>query len=111
MANLSFNFNKIKRSFFNVELKDGQKLQVKMPTKRTFEKLQSLKDMQADEDASVNDVMDTMAGVMCDVLNNNLNGVRVDPADIAEQYDLEEMTAFIAEYYEKFVGGLQNNPN
>lgn len=111
MANLSFNFNKIKRSFYNVELKDGQKLQVKMPTKGTFERLQTLQDMQADEGASVNDVMDTMAGAMCDVLNNNMNGVRIKATDIAEQYDLEEMTLFIAEFCEKFIGSIQNNPN
>ena len=111
MANLSFSFNKIKRSFFNVELKDGQKLQVKMPTKGTFQKLQTLQEMQTDEDVSVNDVMDTMAGIMADVLNNNLNGVHISPTEIEDQYDLEEMTEFIGEYYEKFVGGLQNNPN
>ena len=111
MANLSFSFNKIKRSFFTVKMKDGQSLQVKMPTKGTFQKLQTLQNMQDDDSVSVNDVMDTMAGIMADILNNNLNGVKVDPAEIADQYDLEEMTSFIAEYYEKFVGGLQNNPN
>ena len=42
MANLSFNFNKIKRTFFNVTLKDGQEIQVKMPTKNTFEKVKAL---------------------------------------------------------------------
>ena len=41
MANLSFNFNKIKRTFFNVTLKDGTALQVKMPTKNTFGKVQA----------------------------------------------------------------------
>lgn len=94
-----------------MELKDGQKLQVKMPTKGTFQKLQTLQEMQTDEDVSVNDVMDTMAGIMADVLNNNLNNVHISPAEIEDQYDLEEMTEFIGEYYEKFVGGLQNNPN
>ena len=94
-----------------MELKDGQKLQVKMPTKGTFQKLQTLQEMQTDEDVSVNDVMDTMAGIMADVLNNNLNGVHISPTEIEDQYDLEEMTEFIGEYYEKFVGGLQNNPN
>lgn len=111
MANLSFSFNKIKRSFYNVELKDGQKLQVKMPTKGTLERLQSLQDLQEDEGTSVNDVMDTMAGAMADVLNNNMNGIKVDPAEVADQYDLEEMTLFIAEFCEKFVGSIKNNPN
>ena len=111
MANLSFNFNKIKRTFFTVTLKDGQSLQVKMPTKNTFGKVQALRSLQEDENADVEDVIDTMAGVMADCLNNNLSGYKVDPETIAAEYDIEEMTAFIADYYEKFVGGIQNNPN
>lgn len=109
MANLSFNFNTIKRTFFNVTLKDGTKLQVKMPTRNTFSKVQALNDLQNDENASVEDVMDTMAAVMSDCLNNNLNGVTVKIT--SDEYDLEEMTAFFAEYNDKFVGSIQANPN
>lgn len=111
MANLSFNFNKIKRSFFNVTLKDGTVLQVKMPTKNTFGKVQALNRLQQDKNADIDDVMDTMAGVMSDCISNNLNGIKVSKDQIAKEYDVEEMTTFIAEYYEKFVGGIQNNPN
>ena len=110
MANLSFDFNKIKRTFFNVKLKDGTALQVKMPTKKTFGKVKALRTLQEDENADIDDVMDTMAGVMADCLSNNLNGVKVEPEQL-ENYDIEEMTAFIEEYYEKFVGEIQNNPN
>ena len=111
MANLSFNFNKIKRTFFNVTLKDGTALQVKMPTKNTFGKVQALRTLQEDENANIGDVMDTMAGVMADCLSHNLNGVRVQQEQIAAEYDIEEMTVFIGDYYEKFVGGIQSNPN
>lgn len=111
MANLSFDFNKIKRIFFNVKLKDGTALQVKMPTKNTFGKVQALNALRENENANVDDVIDTMAGVMADCLSNNLNGVKVSAEQVSEEYDIEEMTAFIEEYYEKFVGGLQNNPN
>ena len=76
MANLSFDFNKIKRTYFNVKLKDGTVLQVKMPTKNTFGKVQALNRLQEDENADVADVMDTMAAVMADCLSNNLNGVK-----------------------------------
>lgn len=111
MANLSFDFNKIPRTFFNVKLKDGTALQVKMPTVKTFSKVQALTQLQADDTSSVADVMETMAGVMADCLNNNMNGVKVDGKQIAKDYDLEEMTAFIMDYYEKFVGGIADNPN
>ena len=110
MANLSFDFNKIKRTFFNVTLKDGTALQVKMPKKKTFGKVKALRTLQEDENADIDDVMDTMAGVMADCLSNNLNGVKVEPEQL-ENYDIDEMTAFIEEYYEKFVGEIQNNPN
>ena len=110
MANLSFDFNKIKRTFFNVTLKDVTSLQVKMPKKKTFGKVKALRTLQEDENADIDDVMDTMAGVMADCLSNNLNGVKVEPEQL-ENYDIEEMTAFIEEYYEKFVGEIQNNPN
>ena len=111
MENLSFDFNKNKRTYFNVKLKDGTVLQVKMPTKNTFGKVQALNRLQEDENADVADVMDTMAAVMADCLSNNLNGVKIPAEQIAAEYDIEEMTAFIGEYYEKFVGGIQNNPN
>lgn len=111
MANLSFNFNKIKRTYFNVTMKNGKTLQVKMPTKNTFGKVQALSRLQQDENADISDVIDTMAGVMADCLSNNLESERINPETIAADYDIEEMTSFIAEYYEKFVGGIQNNPN
>lgn len=111
MANLSFDFNKIKRTYFNVKMKDGTVLQVKMPTKNTFGKLQALNSLQEDENANIGDVMDTMAGIMADCLSNNLNGIRISEDQIANDYDIEEMTAFIGDYYEKFVSGIQNNPN
>lgn len=110
MADLSFDFNKIKKTFFNVTLKDRTALQVKMPKKKTFGKVKALRMLQEDENADIDDVMDTMAGVMADCLSNNLNGVKVKPEQL-ENYDIEEMTAFIEEYYEKFVGKIQNNPN
>lgn len=111
MANLSFNFNKINRTFFNVTLKDGRKLQVKMPKKSTFGKVSALQAMQDDENATAEDVMDTFAGILAECLSNNLSGERVTAEEIAEDYDIEEMKGFISEYYEKFVGSIQQNPN
>ena len=111
MANLAFDFNKIKRTYFNVAMKDGTKLQVMMPKKRTFEKVKALTDLQQDENADISDVVETLAGVMADCLSNNMNKVEITPDQVASQYDIEEMTEFIGEYYNKFVGGIQSNPN
>ena len=59
--------------------------------------VEALRTLQEDENADIDDVMDTMAGVMADCLSNNLNGVKVEPEQL-ENYDIEEMTAFIEEY-------------
>lgn len=111
MAVLAFSFNKIQKTFFNVELKDGRLLQVKMPKKSTFSKLSVLQEMSKDEGVSVDDVIDTLAAMVAECLSNNMSGEKVEPAYIADEYDLEEMQNFIDEYYDKFVGGIRSNPN
>ena len=112
MANLSFDFNKIKRTFYNVKLKDGTIIRVKMPKKKTFEKIQALRDFQQDDESvRIDDVLDTMAASVAECLNNNMNGVTITPEQVAEDYDIEEMTEIITEYFDKFVGSIQQNPN
>lgn len=111
MANLSFDFNKVKRTFFNVTLKDGRKLQVKMPMKKTFEKVAEMQNFTEDAgDVSIDDIMDTLGALCAECLSHNLNGVRVTAQEITDDYDIEEMQAFINEYY-VFVGGVTQNPN
>lgn len=111
MANLSFDFNKIKRTFFNVRLKNGQDIQVKMPKKSTFEKVKALMDLENDSEADFLDVADTFAAVMAECINNNLNGVKVTTEELADEYDIDEMIMFITGYFESFVKSLNSNPN
>lgn len=112
MANLSFSFaNGVKRSFFNVELKDGRKLQVKMPKKSTFSKISTLQDFSKDPDASVDDVIDTLSALIAECLSNNLNSEKIEASDIADDYDIEEMEQFLNMYMDKFVAGIQNEKN
>lgn len=109
MANLSFSFNKMKRSFFTVELKDGRKLVVKMPKKSTFEKMNALEELDT-ERTTVNDVMDTLGGVVAEFLSNNMNGEQITAAEITEGYDIEEMHELI-EQYVAFTRSMSRNPN
>ena len=109
MANVSFDFNKIPRSFFNVTLKDGRVLQVKMPKKKTFEKLQALQNM--DQNAvEIDDLLDTFGALCAETLSHNLNGETVTADYMVENYDIEEMTEFIKTFY-VFVGNITNDPN
>lgn len=109
MANLSFDFNKVKRSFFNVMLKDGRKLVVKMPMKKTFEKVSSLQEIDKNE-TNIDDAMDTIAGLCAEILTNNMNKEKVTAKYITDNYDIEEMQIFIEEFY-KFTAGVKENPN
>ena len=98
MANVSFDFNKINRSFFNVTLKDGRKLQVKMPMKKTFEKLQALQNLNEDE-VGIEDLLDTFGALCAETLTHNLNNEVVTREYMVENYDIEEMTEFIKTFY------------
>jgi len=111
MAKLSFDFSNIQKSKFNVTLKDGRQLIVCMPKKKTFEKVKILQTMQENDDADVDDAMFTFAGIIADALSNNINGETITAAEIADQYDLEEMKEFIVVYYNDFVSKLADNPN
>lgn len=109
MANMSFDFNKIARSFMTTKLKDGRTLVVKMPMKKTFEKMTALQDTDV-ESMSVNDAMDTLGGLCAEILSHNMNGERISTEEIVENYDTEEMEMLIDKYME-FAGGAKNNPN
>ncbi len=109
MAKMDFDFNKIKRSFFNVTLKDGRSLQVKMPKKKTFEKLQALQNIDENE-VGIDDIMDTFAALCAESLSHNLNDEVVTAEYIADNYDIEEMTEFVKQFY-VFVGGVTDDPN
>ena len=109
MATLSFDFNKVKRSFMTVTLKDNRKLIVKMPMKKTFEKLSALQEMDTDS-MTAEDAMDTLGGLCAEILSHNMTGEQVTAKEITDDYDTEEMEALIDAYME-FAGGVKNNPN
>ena len=110
MGNQTFSFNKIKRSFFNVELKDGRKLMVKMPMKKTFEKMTAIQQLDAEDETNIEEAMDSLGGLCAEILSNNMRGERISTEYITENYDFEEMNAFF-ESFVAFVRGVENNPN
>lgn len=109
MANVNFDFNKVKRSFMTATLKDNRRLVVKMPMKKTFEKLTALQEIDT-ESMTAEDAMDTMGGLCAEILSNNMTRERVTVQEITENYDIEEMEALIDAYME-FAGGVKNDPN
>lgn len=110
MANKSFDFGKLKRSFYPTKLKDGKTLVVEMPKKRTFEKMQIINDIDTDE-AKSGEVYDEMLELLAEILSNN-RGKELITAEYLEQeeYDIEEIIAYINDYAD-FVNSIKNNPS
>lgn len=92
-----------------VTLKDNRKLIVKMPMKKTFEKLSALQEMDTDS-MTAEDAMDTLGDLCAEILSHNMTGEQVTTKEITDDYDTEEMEALIDAYME-FAGGVKNNPN
>lgn len=109
MANVNFDFNKVKRSFMTVTLKDNRRLIVKMPMKKTFEKMAVLQEIDT-EGVTAEDAMDTLGGLCAEILSNNMTKEKVTAQEITDNYDTEEMEALINAYME-FAGGVKNDPN
>lgn len=109
MANLTFDFNKIDRSFMPTKLKDGRTVVVKMPMKATFEKMQSIQEMNTEE-MSVDDAMDTLGGICADILSNNMAKEKVTAEYMTGNYDTEEMKMYL-DTFMNFVNGVRDNPN
>lgn len=110
MANKSFNFGKMKRSFYPTTLKDGKVVIVNMPKKSTFEKMQEISDLD-EEEVDGKEVYKTMLSLMAEILSNNKNGERITAEYLeSEEYDIEEIVAYINDYGD-FVNSIKNNPN
>lgn len=110
MANKNFNFGKMKRSFYTTTLKDGKVVIVNMPKKSTFEKMQEISDLD-EEEVDGKEVYKTMLSLMAEILSNNKNGERITAEYLeSEEYDIEEIVAYINDYGD-FVNSIKNNPN
>lgn len=117
MAVVPFNCNKIKRTFWPFTMKDkeengkviekGKKLIVRMPQKGVFEAIKALDGL--DEESPALDDTDAIYNLLAAVLNNNMGGVKITVADLAD-YDIEECTAILDAYME-FVDELKTDPN
>lgn len=110
MANRTFNFGKMKRSFFYITLKDGKGLVVNMPKKSTFEEMQKIGELNESE-LEDKDVYETLLGLMAEILSNNKNKEKVTVSYLEKSdYDVEEIIEFINAYSE-FVNSIKANPN
>ena len=81
-----------------------------MPKKSTFEKMQEISDLD-EEEIDGKEVYKTMLSLMAKILSNNKNGERITAEYLeSEEYDIEEIVAYINDYGD-FVNSIKNNPN
>ena len=107
MASRKFDFGKLKRRFYTTTLKDGTVLVVNMPEKRVFERMQSITEVEEDEDIKYNDLLTLLA----EILSNNKAGKEITTEYLEnEKYDIEELVEYLKDYGQ-FVNSLKNNPN
>ena len=107
MESRKFDFGKLKRSFYTNTLKDGTVLVVNMPEKRVFERMQSITEVEEDEDIKYNDLLTLLA----EILSNNKAGKEITTEYLEnEKYDIEELVEYLKDYGQ-FVNSLKNNPN
>ena len=107
MASRKVDFGKLKRSFYTTTLKDGTVLVVNMPEKRVFERMQSITEVEEDEDIKYNDLLTLLA----EILSNNKAGKEITTEYLEnEKYDIEELVEYLKDYGQ-FVNSLKNNPN
>ena len=78
-----------------------------MPEKRVFERMQSITEVEEDEDIKYNDLLTLLA----EILSNNKAGKEITTEYLEnEKYDIEELVEYLKDYGQ-FVNSLKNNPN
>ena len=78
-----------------------------MPEKRVFERMQSITEVEEDEDIKYNDLLTLLA----EILSNNKAGKEITAEYLEnEKYDIEELVEYLKDYGQ-FVNSLKNNPN
>lgn len=93
----------------SVEMQDGEKIVIAMPKKKTFE---MLKDFDVNEIKKMpsGEAIGIMTRMTASFLSNNLNGKEFSEDYVAENFDIEQMEAFITAYMD-FIIEAKNNPN
>lgn len=72
--------------------------------------MQEISDLD-EEEVDGKEVYKTMLSLMAEILSNNKNGERITAEYLEnEEYDIEEIVAYINDYGD-FVNSIKNNPN
>ena len=103
-------FTKSSKRFMAVNLIDDTSLLLRMPTKRVFDALVSIRDrlsnIKLDDLQTINEVYALLAVI----LSNNLNHIEVSVEYLSDLLDFEDVSILYSGYMD-FVKGVTNDPN
>lgn len=100
-------FNKLKRKTMTVILADENqtKINVCMPSKKMIDEMQSLQDVDGN-----NDSLDLVYGMVAKTLSNNLQNKKFTTEEVKELLEFEDVMTYIS-YLTEFITGVTNEKN
>ena len=103
-------FTKSSKRFMAINLIDDTSLLLRMPTKRVFDALVSIRDrlsnLKLDDLQTINEVYALLAVI----LSNNLNHIEVSVEYLSDLLDFEDVSILYSGYMD-FVKGVTTDPN
>lgn len=104
MANHNFSFQKAPRSIMNLEMADGTLLLVRVPAKRTVEKLMKMGDLDNRQ------FLGEFDAVIAEILSNNQQGKKYTSKWVHDNMEFEDQLILL-EAVMKFIGAIGADPN
>lgn len=94
-------FRSRKKKVLPVTLADGSTLSLRVPTKALYEKMSAI---------SKSAGYDELVELCADILSTNTENRVIEPVEVADTFDLDDISYLIREYG-SFVKGVVANPN
>ena len=95
-----------KKETLDITLLDGRLIKVAKPTEAMVIKMLSFRELKEDGET----VLGALNDIVLDILNTNVNGIKLDAKYVANDLDLEMKMAVIYAYTD-FIHTITSNPN
>ena len=103
-------FTKSSKRFMAINLIDNTSLMLRMPTKRVFDALVSIRARLTNLKLDDLQTIDEVYALLAIILSNNLNHIEVSVEYLSELLDFEDVSILYSGYMD-FVKGVTTDPN
>lgn len=110
------NFATAKKKFLTITFIDGEKILVRVPTKRIMDELVNMKsafeELESQEGEEKNDsaALDEIYEITADIMSNNIKKKKIEVDYLSEVLDIEDLMIFFNTYMD-FVNELKTVKN